>query len=247
MEVAGDGPAVVFSGAAAPMMWSRAAAGALAEHGYRVVNFDYGSESDDPVSRSALDQVRDVLDVLDGLEIGSASVVGLSRGAMTTFAMAAEQPERVSCLVLAFPVAGFSDTIGIYQPDPEPEPGEDQADFLKRYLGKVFSQEFLASRLDEAVTLATSPPGEVVRLDRSLEDRFPESMSVACPTLVVEGGADEVVPSEHPARYVRAVPSAEHVVLPGAFHGWLMEEPDEFARIVGGFLSRRWVGLRPAG
>lgn len=239
VEVIGEGSDVVFSGEAAPLMWSRPAAAALAEQGYRVVNFDYGSESDNPVARSALDQVQDVVDVMDALEIQAAPLVGLSRGAMTAFGAAAEYPDRVSSLVLAFPVAGFADTLGFYQPDPEPEPGEDPEAFMRRLLGRLFSEEFLSTRFADAVTLATMAPGEVVRLDRSEEDPFPEDMAVGCDTLVIEGGADQIVTAEHPARYLKALPTAEHHFVPGASHGWLMERPVEFSSILADFFRRR--------
>lgn len=244
VEVVGEGPDVVFVGTAAPMMWSRSAARALAGHGYTVTNFDYGSASDDPESRSALDQVADVVAVMDAVSIDAGVLVGLSRGAITAFGAAGRHPDRVTGLVLAFPVAGFADTIHVHQPVPEPEPGEDDEAFMLRSLASVFSDGFLSSNLDDAILLATSPPGEVVRVERSEEDPFPEGMAVGCGTLIIEGGADEVVSPVHPARYLREISGAEHVVVPDGSHGWLMEQPGEFARIVAAFLSSGRAGPR---
>lgn len=237
VEVLGDGPDVLFVGTAAPMMWSRPGARALAANGYTVTNFDYGSHSADPQPRSALDQVADVVDVMDAVGIDRAVVVGLSRGAMTAFGLTAHHADRVSDLILAFPVAGFADTIGLHRPDPQPEPGEDEEAFMRRFLGTVFSEGFLASNLDDAIALATASPGDVVRVERSDEDPLPDGMAVDCATLIIEGGADEVVSSLHPARYLEAIPQAEHVVIPDGSHGWLMEQPERFAGIVAGFLS----------
>lgn len=247
VEVVGDGPDVVFVGAASAMMWSRAAARTLAEHGYTVTNFDYGSGCSDPEMRSALDQVADVVSVMDVLGIDNGGLVGLSRGAVTAFAVAATQPVRVSSLVLALPVAGFSDTIGVYHSDPEPEVGEDDEAFMHRLLARVFSKEYLATNGDDAMALAMASSGEVARLERSEEEPFPDGMAVDCPTLVVEGGADLVVSSEHPARYLEAIPDAQHLVVPGGSHGWLMEQPGEFARIVAGFFSSVRAGSPRSG
>jgi pimeloyl-ACP methyl ester carboxylesterase len=237
VEIVGSGLDVVFVGTAAPMMWSRAAAGALAGHGYTVTNFDYGSDCSDPEQRSALDQVADVVAVMDSLDIDRGAVVGLSRGAVTAFGVAATQPDRVSSLVLAMPVAGFSDTIGVHRADPEPEPGEDDVAFMRRFLARVFSEEYLSTNMEHATALTMSMPGEVSRLERDEEEPFPEDMDVGCPTLIIEGGADLVVSPEHPARYLKALPKAEHILVPGASHGWLMEQPGEFARLVAAFLS----------
>jgi pimeloyl-ACP methyl ester carboxylesterase len=200
-----------------------------------VVNFDYGPGAADPEVRSALDQADDVLAVMDALAIETGCVVGSSRGAMTAFSFAASHAERVSALVLALPVAGYRDTLGIQGSQPEPGPDEDEASFLRRMVETVFSLEFLVSNFDDAVAVATSPPGEVMRAERSEEEPFPERLTVTSPTLVIEGGADQIVTAEHPARYLSALPDAEHVEVPGASHGWAMERPADCARILDDF------------
>lgn len=237
VEIVGSGPDVVIVGTAVPMMWAREAAVLLAERGYRVVNFDYGSGADEPEPRTALDQVPDVLDVMDVLGVESASLVGLSRGAMTAFGVAAGYPERVEELVLAFPVSGREDTMMLVDPDPEPNAGESEESFMRRMLGTFFSEQYLETNLDDAVRLVTTPPGSVARVERSEEEVFSDEMSVSHRTLVIEGGADMIVKPEHPARYVEEIEDTEHVLIPGASHGWLMEQPEAFAQIVGDFLS----------
>lgn len=236
VEIVGEGLPLIFVGAAAPLMWSRSAGQALASLGYMVVNFDYGSGAVDPEVRSALDQASDVLSVMDSLEIETGCLVGLSRGAMTAFWFAANHAERVSALVLALPVAGYRDTIGIEGNQPEQAPDEDELTFLRRMVETVFSDEFLSTNFEDAVAVATSPPGEVMRADRSEEEPFPEGLSVVAPTLVIEGGADQIVTAVHPARYLQALPDAIHVEIPGASHGWAMERPADFARIVDEFI-----------
>lgn len=64
VEVVGAGAELVFVGAAAPMLWTRPAALALARAGFRVTNFDYGSRAEEPLPRTALDQSLDVAAVM---------------------------------------------------------------------------------------------------------------------------------------------------------------------------------------
>ena len=231
VEVVGSGPDVVMVGAAVPMLWSRGASTELAQLGFRVTNFDYGSGWDDPEPRSALTQTADVLRVMASLDIGRASLVGLSRGAMTAYWQAVCRPDTVEDLVLLFPVAGFADVL--LEAETEEENSPTNVDEL---LESLFSPPFLIEHRDRAYELVSTPPGSVARVDRADEDPFPVHSNVSCRTLVIEGDQDIVVSAHHPARYLAAVPGSEHVVVTGACHGWPMEEPVEFARIVSEFL-----------
>lgn len=232
VEVVGEGREIVMVGAAVPMAWTRPAAMSLARLGYRVVNFDYGSDHPDPEPRTCLDQVDDVLAVMDATGTSSAVLIGASRGAITAYGLAATRPLRVEGLVLAFPVAGFADTIGATEPDPVPEPHEPEEVFMRRSLGHIFSERFLDDRLENAISLVTTPLGSVCRVDRSEEAPFEDDWSVDCDVVVIEGGDDRVVGPNHPARYLHAAPNATHIVVPEASHGWLMEEPADFADLV---------------
>lgn len=238
VEIVGSGPAIVIVGTAVPMSWAMESCRAMAARGFRVLNFDYSPPEDwesEPVPRTALDQVADVVAVMEATAIEHAHIVGLSRGAMTAFALAARYPGLVDTLTLAFPVAGFADTILVE--DTLLEGHSD--DPLLEMLSTVFSDEFLSSNFDEAKSLLLTPPGTVERVGREDEEVFTSSDTVSAPTLVIEGGADKVVSAEHSARYLAAVEGATHVVVEEANHGWLMEEPEVFADIVAEFLRRQ--------
>ncbi len=234
VEVLGEGDEVVVVGTAAPMVLTRSFSHELAGRGHRVVNFDYGTGHESPEPRTALDQVADVLEVMDATGVGSGVLVGVSRGAMTAYALAARHPERVTALVLALPVAGFADTLLVF--DPVPEAGDDD-DPLGEILAMVFSADFLESNRDAAAAMLSSEAGSVDRVERSDEETF-EDDTVTCPTLVIQGGADRVVSAAHPRRYLDAIPGASLVLVPDAAHGWVMEQPREFADLVAGFIER---------
>lgn len=240
VEVAGESPDLVMIGAAAPMMWTAPAARSLTDLGFRVANFDYGppprwDQGSEP--RSAVDQLRDVLNVMDAVGMHRAHAIGLSRGAMTAFSLAARAPDRVDRLVLAFPVAGFADTMLEGEPELEPHPLESSQQYLDRVvLPSLFSEQFLERHRDEAIELVTSRPGTVSRLDRSEEEPFRPFDRVSSPTLIIEGEEDVIVSSKHPALYSTAIPRAQYVRVPGARHGWIMEEPARLAQMVSDFL-----------
>lgn len=228
------------------MAWSRPAARALAERGFQVLNFDYGPPSgwtSEPIARSALDQVTDVVDVMAAADFNRAHLVGMSRGAMTAFGLASRHPARVDRLVLVAPVAGFADTIHIGDSgDQSEDSGASAEEMLDRVVESAFSTEFLNRGLAEARALFTSPPGTVVRLDRSEGEPFGDDESVSKPTLVIECDSDQVVTHEHPSEYASVIDDAEYVVVPDGSHSWLYEQPDAFADVVAPFLTKPDAG-----
>lgn len=240
VEVMGEGSDIVLIGLAVPLAWTRPAAEALAGMGHRVTHFDYGPPDGwegEPEQRTALGQVQDVIDVMDAVGIGAAHVVGLSRGAIAAYGLAARHPDRVNDLVLALPVSGDADVLQAETSMPEPIEGESQLDFLDRMLETVFSDPFLIERLEDARDLLSSPPGTVTRVERADEDPFTADDIVTHPTFIIEGMEDRVVASEHPTRYAETIAGASHLRVDGAYHGWPMEQPDRFARLVAGFVS----------
>ena len=110
VEVVGRGPVVVMVGATVPMAWDRPS---CVELGYTVLNFDYEPPDGwdrEPEPRSALDQTEDVVAVMAATGLAMAHVVGLSRGAITAYGLAAMHSELVETLTLVCPVAGFGNS-----------------------------------------------------------------------------------------------------------------------------------------
>lgn len=241
VEVVGSGPAVIVVGAAVPMAWTRPAAESIALRGFRVVNFDYGPPkawTGDPIPRTSLAQVADVSAVLGALDIAHAHVIGLSRGAITAYGLAARFPNAVDKLVLGFPVAGFYDTILLEAVNESDKEGDlDPLAALDKALDSVFAADFLAVHRQAGRDLFMSPPGTVVRVERTQETMLGDDESVDAPTLIVSGGRDNVVSPEHPERLRRAIPQARLHEFDQASHGFVMEQPDAFADVVVPFLN----------
>jgi pimeloyl-ACP methyl ester carboxylesterase len=99
-DEAGTGPAVVFShaGIADRRMWDHQFRDLAADH--RVIRYDwrgYGESSD---AAGSFAHYRDLLALLDALDIGRAALVGCSMGGAYSLDVALAAPQRVSALVL---------------------------------------------------------------------------------------------------------------------------------------------------
>lgn len=240
VEIAGSGPDVVMVGSAVPMAWTRPTSEAIAELGFRVTNFDYAPIPDvDPTPRTCVDQVTDVLDVMDAVGASNGAFIGMSRGAITAYELAASHPSRTSALVLGFPVAGFADLLdGPLEAEPESD-GEGPRDPLPDIdlaLDEMFSPSFLSTHRQDARDLVTTPPGSVVRVHRHQEKPV-SSERISAPTLIVSGGKDYVVAAINPQLLKAAIPHASTHFFDDAYHGFIMEEPNQFATVVADFVG----------
>ncbi|WP_345701188.1 alpha/beta hydrolase [Kitasatospora terrestris] len=103
-DVAGQGPAVVLlhSSVCDRRMWEPQWA-ALVDAGYRVVRCDFRGFGGTPMPDGPYAEHEDVADLLDGLGIERAAVVGSSYGGRIALNLAALRPERVAALALLCP------------------------------------------------------------------------------------------------------------------------------------------------
>src|SRR5262249_46007198 len=69
---------------------------------------------------------------------------------------------------------------------------------------------------------------------------------ITCPTLVLHGDADRIIPIVNGARLAAALPSAHYVVVPGGGHLFPLEDPARFASPVGDHIAA-WNARLPQG
>ncbi|RKS05167.1 pimeloyl-ACP methyl ester carboxylesterase [Nocardiopsis sp. Huas11] len=102
-EEAGEGPAVVLVHAAAAdrRMWDHAFT-ALAGR-YRVVRYDWRGYGESDDAEGPVAHYRDLLALLDALDIGRAALVGSSMGGAHAVDAALVAPDRVGALALVCP------------------------------------------------------------------------------------------------------------------------------------------------
>lgn len=236
-------------------------AGALAQHGIRVIamsRFGY-LRTPMPADASAAAQADAHVCVLDALGIQRAAVVGGSAGAPSALQMAIRHPDRVSALVLVVPLAYKPPTL----PDSAPPMPAWLEDTMLRLLGSDFllwSALHLARNQVLEVVLATPPelltvasPQERARVNAMLDRILPVSAraqglrsdsavgkaltpapleSIRTPTLVISA-RDDRYGTYASAKYTAGrIAGAKFIGFDDGGHTWVGHDDEVRAEIV---------------
>jgi 3-oxoadipate enol-lactonase len=233
-------PALVLSNSlgSSLAMWD-AQAPALAER-FRLVRYDIRGHGQSPVPPApyTLDDVgRDVVELLDHLEIDRAHVAGLSLGGMTGMWLGINAPERLDRLVLLCTSARLG----------PPDMWADRAKLVREEgtaavaeagVGRWLTERFIHDNPDVAAELqamiAATPDegyaaccGVIEQMD--LTDQLP---AIQAPTLVIAGAQDPATPPEHAERIAAGIPDARVEVLDPAAHLANVEQPEAVTRLI---------------
>jgi pimeloyl-ACP methyl ester carboxylesterase len=194
--------------------------------------------------------------LLEELGLEQAMVVGNSLGGWVAADLALRVPERVRALVLV-------DAAGIV---PTPwerrkalaimEGAARMAPYAPRFRSAVASRRRLrawalrytvARPADLAADLvymalpAAPDPGfrpALVACERSWSDAWCDMLTeIACPTLIVWGGRDSLLPLRHAREYARRIVGSRLNVIADAGHLPMIERPQDFNRLVLEFLD----------
>jgi pimeloyl-ACP methyl ester carboxylesterase len=184
------------------------------------------------------DLVFHYLDLLDLLQIERLSLVGTSLGGWIAAAFAIAHPERVERLVLAAPAGIKVD--GVPRFDFFARPFEETLQHLfhdptraAQILPTEYGPEVIVRTYHELTTLARLTWNPYF-YDPKLQQRLPR---LQCPTLLVWGENDTVLPPVHAETYASLMPNARLEMLPSCGHLVPLEQADEFARLTIEFLS----------
>ena len=226
-------PAVVLiHGFGASLQTWDAWAGVL-ERTHRVVRFDLpGSGLSEPDPAHDYTDARSLqllIALMDRLGLARASIVGHSIGGRIAFTFAARHPERVDRLVLVDP-DGFASPGFAYGRAPEvpkllqamrwvlPKPVL-RMNLVPAYSDPAFLDDDLVTRYHD---LLLAPGARQAMLDRMrqtvLVDPRPLLARIEAPTLLVWGERDAMIPFANSADYVRAIPHARLLAVPGVGH-----------------------------
>ena len=179
------------------------------------------------------DMAGDALGVLDALQVANAHVVGVSMGGMIAQRMALAAPQRVSSLTSIMSSSGAS---GLPQPRLEvlrallgrPKRGDPEA--LVAHMVKLFNaigspgfevpQRELRQLLSAQVQRGFFPAGTLRQLVATVADaqRAQQLGAIRCPTLVLHGKADPLVPYACGEDTARRIPGATLVGFEGMGH-----------------------------
>ncbi len=247
-EVAGDGPPVIllhpfplnhsFWSQVAPRLSTR----------YRLILPDLRAHGDSDAGEgpATMEKMAADLALLCREErIAKAHFVGVSIGGYTLFEFWRRSPEHVSALVLANTRAaaetpeGRANRLALA----EKVLKEGASGFIAELMPKLMSPVTLANRPDLAEAargmMQRMSPQDIAAVQRGMAERpdsIPTLKTINVPTLILAGEDDSIPRSEF--ELMRQQTSGSHLnVIPRAGHYAALEQPEEFAGLLRGFLD----------
>lgn len=251
----GSGPPVVLLHglACGKRMWFHQIRGLQSR--FRVIAYDQRGhgQTDAPTAAtaySAAHLARDLVNVLDTLNIERAAIVGFSLGGGPALALAATRPERVSRLVLADVGAGADDPLKLESMarrwgDLIRRGAIDElvCEMLRSELFKVYARRNLRRRNHMAALIRATPIdglrftfSEVLAKRKSLFRLTGMVQSIKVPTLIMVGQFDYVC-SKSARLLAQHIPNATLKVVADSGHMAPLEQPAAFSAVLAEFLS----------
>lgn len=198
-------------------------------------------------------------ELLDALGIPQAHVVGHSLGGAIAAALAIQSPERVDRLVLVAP-GGFGEDLGA----PLRLAALPFISSIARFVPRGVVREIVAVNFSDrsrippwiyadaerharagsaaefcrVLAQSVTVRGPRAALRQEWEARAPR---LTCPTLVVWGRDDRVLPPHHATAAKRLLPHARVEMIADAGHLVMLERPSEFSHVLLAFLSEATV------
>lgn len=208
----------------------------------------------DEISEDAM--IGDMATVADAAGLGRFALFGISQGCAFSIRYAAENPERVSCLVL---LGGYlRGRLRRHSPDEERifnmaltmiRQGWGSPNSAFRHF---FTQSFMpdappdqAAHFDELQRIAITPENaeRIWQMNGEI-DVSALAAKVQAPTLVLHCRDDRMCPLSEGRRMAAAIPNARFVELEGANHALLADSPafEQFFGEVEPFVQRHAAG-----
>ena len=253
VEQAGSGSPVVLihEGIADSRMWEPQW-GPYSER-FRVVRFDLRGFGQSPPAVGTFSLSGDVAELLDELELGPATLIGVSLGGSLAMETTIARPDLVSRLVVVAPgLRGFEMSDETKKGWEEEEAALERRDVdeaveinMRMWVdGPSRSPDEVDPEVRRKVAemqrraieiwLEAGEEGEHQPL---AEDWFTRLSEISVPTLVLVGELDRPEMLEIAERLEAEIPNARRETIPGVAHVPSMERPDEFDRLVLEFLS----------
>ena len=201
--------------------------------------------SDKPAGRYSMGLfASDVVELLRALDLAPAHILGLSLGGMVAQQVALDHPVVLRSLVLIntmpglWPPARQIVRVGVRRlarpwrlPDMAAVAARVSVDLFPDPAAGVF-------RAQAEARMAANDPAAYRRATLAVARFRPGAAlrRLTCPTLIIAGEADRVVPSVYQARLRRALPDARFISSPGAGHACNIDRPDAVNAAVLGFL-----------
>lgn len=219
----------------------------LLSRSLRVIRFDYRGHggSDAPPGPYSIEQLgRDLLALLDTLQIARVHLCGLSLGGLIAMWFASCFPERVMSAIFANTAVRIGTSELWDARIDEIKKGGMAAvrdAVLARFLSPGFRQRnpVVAQQIGEMIE-ATNPVGYIGACaclrDTDLRERL---TTIHVPSLLLAGALDEATPVSQTQELLSVLPSSELVVLHQAAHLSNVEQPEDFGQSILHFLAHQ--------
>ena len=251
-RVQGEGPplVLVMGYRLGSMAWPTAFIEQLARR-FMVITLDNRGTglSDKPVKGYAIvNMARDVCGVVDDLNLSQVHMLGYSMGGAIAQEFVWQFPERVSSLILCATMAGGSratyaaSSVVAVMRDLDGLSPEQAA---RRIWKVTYSPGYLERHRDLAEKqmrreVALPTPLHAADLQFQAFAEFDGSKTLAnirCPTMVLTGDLDELIPPENAEMMAKIIPAAKLVILRGCGHRVLWEDTQRCVEVISGLLD----------
>ena len=188
---------------------------------------------------------------MDAVGLDAAVLVGHSMGSYVSQRIALDHPDRVVALVL---VGSFTSLRGKPVADELSELLPTLEDPLDPAFVLEFQQSTLAQPVSEGyvemiVAESLQAPAHVWRATISpllTDDHSARLGTISCPTLLISGDEDALIPVDDQDRLAASIPGARLARYAGAGHSPNWEEPARVAAEIAGFLAELPSSLPPS-
>ena len=215
--------------------------------GFRILRIDLPGHGASPAAGSSLtiaDLADGVLAVIDEAGGGGFHVAGVSLGGAVALELAVTRPDRVQGLVMSCSGSRIG-TRASWAARAADVRSAGTASLVTGSAGRWFGPGFLDRDASGrgAGTLAALVDVDDESYARCAEalgdfDRTPDSARLDVPTLLLSGEHDTVTTPASMQDLADDIPGARHVVLPGASHLAVLEEPQVAAELIGELIAQ---------
>ena len=223
---------------------------------FRTILFDnrgVGRSDIPPPPYSMETMAADAAAVLDAAGLEEAHVFGASMGGMIAQEFALRYPSRVRSLILGCTACGGREAVPARRQVIDALAAREtmtREDALRMMVPYIYEAATPRERIDEdiAVRIRTGAPNDgyfaQLQAIRSWTGSHSRLGTIAAPTLVIHGEADDLVPAENGRVIARAIPNATLVMLPRASHIFLTDQLEAASEAILRFLGERVEALR---
>lgn len=203
-------------------------------HDFRVIRYDHRGHGRSPVPSGPYqlrELGRDLLILLDRLELDRVSLCGISLGGMVGLWLAAHEPARVDRLVICCAAPRM-----LHPEDYAARAAQVRRDGLASVadavLARWFTPTFMGSRPDTVdsirrVLVSTAAEGYAATCEALAEmDQREDLQRIVALTLVIAAEQDQSTPPEQSREMAERIPRARFAMIPAASHLANIEQPE---------------------